>query len=87
MGLPLRRKIARSGNSAALLLSQDLLGMMGVAAGDEVEVQLLDRTLVVRPVGEAARARRVADAVDDVIARRKRLMGRLAEGPGRGKRR
>jgi antitoxin component of MazEF toxin-antitoxin module len=78
----LTRRISTSGNSAALVLSQDLLGLMGVSVGDEVELKLVDRSLLVRPIDEDDRERRVKRAMADVIGRRKRLMGRLAEGAG-----
>jgi antitoxin component of MazEF toxin-antitoxin module len=77
----MKRRITTSGNSAALVLSQDVLGLMGVAVGDEVDVTLVDRTLVVRPVEEKDRERRVAEAIDIVFSRRRNLLRRLAEGP------
>lgn len=80
--MSLRRKITTSGNSAALVLSQDLLGLMGVSIGDDVEVDLVDRTLVVRPISEAAREQMVERAIDDVFTRRRSLMKRLAGGAG-----
>lgn len=76
----MKRKIATSGNSAALILSQDILGLMGLSVGDEVDVQLIDRTLVVRPLPEKEREERVASAMDSVLSRRHRLLRRLAEG-------
>jgi antitoxin component of MazEF toxin-antitoxin module len=86
----MRRRITTSGNSAALLLSQDLLSLMGLAVGDEVDVSLVDRTLVVRPVSESERAIRVAEAVDAVYQRRRGLLRRLAKddvrtNPGSGR--
>lgn len=78
----MRRKITTSGNSAALVLSQDLLGLMGLSVGDEVDVQLIDRTLVVRPLTERDREQKVASATEVVLARRGRLMKRLAAGAG-----
>lgn len=78
----LRRKISTTGNSAALVLSQDILGLMGIKVGDEVEVELVDRTLVVRPIGESARATQVAQAIQRIVTRRRGLMERLAEGAG-----
>jgi antitoxin component of MazEF toxin-antitoxin module len=73
-----RRRITRSGNSAALLLSQDLLGLMRVQPGDEVEVELVDRTLIVRPLNELRRGEAVRDAVDAVFARFAPALRRLA---------
>lgn len=76
----MRRRITTAGNSAALVLSQDLLGLMGIAVGDEVDVSLVDRTLVVRPVGEAERQEAFGRAVEQVLRDRRRLLMRLAEG-------
>jgi antitoxin component of MazEF toxin-antitoxin module len=76
------RKITTSGNSAALTLSQDVLGLMGLSVGDEVELDLVGRTLMVRPLDEARRQATVASATDRVLQRRKKLMDRLAEGAG-----
>jgi antitoxin component of MazEF toxin-antitoxin module len=42
------KRITTSGNSAALLLSQDLLGLLGLAVGDEVVLELAGESLVVR---------------------------------------
>ena len=78
----MRRRITTSGNSAALILSQDLLGLMGVGAGDEVDVSLVDRTLVVRPISEAERSAKVQSAIDEVFRRDAGLLRRLAQGVG-----
>jgi len=78
----MRRRITTSGNSAALILSQDLLGLMGVAPGDEVDVSLVDRTLVVRPLTEVERSAKVQKAVDEVFRRDAGLLKRLAAGAG-----
>jgi antitoxin component of MazEF toxin-antitoxin module len=75
-----RRRITTSGNSAALILSQDLLGLMGIGAGDEVDLSLVDRTLVVRPVSEAERSAKVQGAIDEVFRRDAGLLRRLAAG-------
>ena len=76
----MRRRITTTGNSAALVLSQDLLGLMGVGVGDEVDLALVDRTLVVRPIPEQERAMKVERATDDVFRRRAGLLRRLGEG-------
>jgi antitoxin component of MazEF toxin-antitoxin module len=76
----MRRRITTSGNSAALVLSQDLLGLMGIGTGDEVDISLVDRTLVVRPVSAAERSAKVQKAIDEVFRRDAGLLRRLAEG-------
>jgi antitoxin component of MazEF toxin-antitoxin module len=80
MYVRMRRRITTSGNSAALVLSQDLLGLMGIGAGDEVDVSLVDRTLIVRPILEVERSAKVQSAIDQVFRRDAGLLRRLAEG-------
>jgi hypothetical protein len=53
---------------------------MGIGVGDEVDVSLIDKTLIVRPLPEAERASKVQAAIDDVFARRAGLLQRLGEG-------
>jgi hypothetical protein len=53
---------------------------MGVGAGDEVDVSLIDRTLVVRPISEKERSAKVRGAVDEIFRRDADLLRRLAEG-------
>ena len=51
----MRKKITTSGNSAALVLPREFLSQMGVKVGDELELTMIDRTLVARPVSEVER--------------------------------
>ena len=78
----LRRKITTSGNSAALVLSQDLLGLMGVKVGDDVEVQVEGHALIVRPIDERRRDEIVMEAGHEVIRKRRKLLDRLAKEDG-----
>lgn len=50
----LRKRITTVGNSAALVISRDLLQMMELEVGDEVEIAVSDRTMTLRPVREPA---------------------------------
>ncbi|MEA2205497.1 MAG: hypothetical protein QOE77_2273 [Blastocatellia bacterium] len=78
----LRKKISSVGNSAAIVLSRDVLKLMNLEIGDEVELSVLDRALVVRSAAEAERNERIRQIADRVFMRRKGLLARLAEGPG-----
>lgn len=80
----LRKKISSVGNSAAIVLSRDVLKLMNLEIGDEVELSVLDRALIVRSTQEAERNERVRRAADRVFARHKGLLSRLAEGPDNG---
>jgi antitoxin component of MazEF toxin-antitoxin module len=50
----LRKRITTVGNSAALVISRDLLQLMELEVGDEVEIAVADRTMTLRPVREPA---------------------------------
>ena len=78
----LKRKITTSGNSAALVLSQDVLGLMGLKAGDEVQLQLVGRTLIVRPQDEKSDDAEFAASFEKVLTKRRALFERLARGDG-----
>ncbi|MEO8435153.1 MAG: hypothetical protein ABI596_09675 [Pyrinomonadaceae bacterium] len=77
----LRKKISSVGNSAAIVLSRDVLKLMNLEIGDEVELSVLDQALIVRSTQEAERVDRVRRAADHVFSLRKGLLARLAEGP------
>lgn len=82
--MALRKKIIAVGNSAAILLSRDLLRLLGLEVGQEVELSVIDRTLVVRSVQEAERVELIRQAADRVFERRRGLLRKLAEGAGTG---
>jgi antitoxin component of MazEF toxin-antitoxin module len=78
----LKRKITTSGNSAALVLSQDVLGLMGLKPGDEVQLQLVGRTLIVRPEDEKTDDAEFAAAFEKVLHKNRELFARLAQADG-----
>jgi antitoxin component of MazEF toxin-antitoxin module len=43
----MRRNLARIGNSWGVILSRDVLDLLGVTGGSEVELELLGHTLMV----------------------------------------
>ena len=76
-----RERLTAVGASVALLLPQETLDKLGIAIGDEVEVSLLDRTLLVQPLDEADRSQLLATLTKSVFARRQDAYARLAQGP------
>lgn len=80
----LRKKVTAVGNSAAIVLSRDLLQLLGLEIGQEVELSVIDRTLVVRSAQESERTELIRQAADRIFERRKGLLARLAEGAGAG---
>ena len=75
----MRKKITTSGNSAALVVPREFLAQMGITVGDEVELTMIDRTLVARPIAQVARDEKVKTAVNDIFRRRRSALKRLAE--------
>ena len=47
----MRTKLTRVGNSRALLLSEEVLGLLDIPEGEEVEVQILGSVMLVSSAG------------------------------------
>ena len=75
-----RKRIMASEDSATLLLPREILDAMGVNDGDEIDVSVTDRTLTLRSLDEAERARRLGAATESVFERRKAAYEELAKG-------
>lgn len=75
-----RKRIATSNDSAAVLLPQELLDQLNISAGDEVDLVVIDRTLILRPLDEAERALRIEDVTSSVLDRRTSAYQELAKG-------
>ncbi len=76
-----RERITAIGESAALLLPKEVLDKLGITIGDEVELSLIDHTLLLQPLDEANRAQQLAAITQTVFARRQRAYTQLAQGP------
>ena len=76
-----RERITAVGESAAVLLPKEMLDKLGIAIGDEVELSLVDRTLMLQPLDEANRAQQLAAITKAVFARRQCAYTQLAQGP------
>jgi antitoxin component of MazEF toxin-antitoxin module len=76
-----RERITAVGESAAVPLPKEVLDKLGIASGDEVELSLIDRTLMLQPLDEANRAQQLAAITKAVFARRQRAYTELAQGP------
>jgi antitoxin component of MazEF toxin-antitoxin module len=75
-----RKRITASENPATLLLPQEMLDMMGVNDGDEIDVSIVDRTLILRSLDEAERAQKIGTATEAVFERRRSAYEELAKG-------
>jgi hypothetical protein len=75
----LNEQVLTLGDPAELVISQDILRQIG--AGDKVEVAVSDGAVIVRPLEEAERARKITAATRDIFDRRREAYLKLAEGP------
>ncbi len=74
-------RVEKIGDSAALLLTDEMLKILNISFGDEVEVSAeTDRILVVRSPNESERKRLIDKATGNVLRRRESVYRRLAEG-------
>ncbi len=74
----MRKKLTTVGNSAALVLTKDMLGLLGIKTSDEVEISFSGRTMMLRGLSEAERAHRFSTAIDEVFERHDGALRRLA---------
>ena len=60
----MRKKLTRSGNSVALVLDKPLLEQLGLSESQEVELSTNGDVLVVTPIRDAARRRKLQKVLD-----------------------
>jgi len=75
-----RQQITAVGDSAALLLPQEILELIGVHVGDELDIEVVDRKLILRPLNEVEREQKLKSTTEAIFERRKSAYQRLAEG-------
>lgn len=73
------KKLTRTGNSVALVLDKPLLEELGLDDSSEVEISTNGDVLVVTPVRDAARRRKLGKIVDKLDERYAGVFRRLAE--------
>lgn len=76
-----RQTITTVNNLPALILSADILDQLGVAVGEEVDITLVEQTLVMRSSAVAQREQRVEALIQSLLERRSQVYTALAEGP------
>jgi antitoxin component of MazEF toxin-antitoxin module len=68
-------------DAATLSLPQEAVDALGVGKGDELNIEIVGRALVVRSVEEGQRSRDFAITFESVLKRRQKAYEKLAEGP------
>ena len=75
----MRKKLTRSGNSVALVLDKPLLEQLGMDENAEVELSTNGDVLVVTPIRDAARRRKLRKIVEQMDEQYSGVFQRLAE--------
>lgn len=68
-------------DTASVSLPPEAVDALGVGAGDELDIEIVGRALVLRSADEARRSREFADIFESVLKKRRRAYEQLAEGP------
>lgn len=75
-----RVQIQKVGNSAALLLTEEMMKSLAIHIGDEVEIRREDRNIIIQASDEILRQQRLKEVTNDVFERRKSAYHKLAKG-------
>ena len=75
------KRITTLDDAASVSLPQEAVDALGVGKGDELNIEIVGRALVVRSVEEAQRSRDFANIFESVLKRRQKAYEQLAEGP------
>jgi antitoxin component of MazEF toxin-antitoxin module len=75
------KRITTLDDTASVLLPPEAVDALGVTAGDELDIEIVGRALVVRSAREARRSHEFADIFESVLKKRRGAYEQLAEGP------
>ncbi|MEZ4728908.1 MAG: AbrB/MazE/SpoVT family DNA-binding domain-containing protein [Caldilineaceae bacterium] len=67
-------------NAIAIILPLEIFAQVGIGVGDQVEVKLVDQTIVLQPVEETERSKRIEEITEQLLVERSSLYQALAEG-------
>ena len=73
-----QQQVTQIGHDAALLLPPDVLEQTSIHIGDMIDISIVDGMLIVSPLHEAEREKKIQDAIQKVFAHRKSAYQQLA---------
>lgn len=74
------KRIVGVDEAARLTLPQEAVEALGLQPGDEVDIEIIGRAVVVRSVAEATRAGDFSKSFESILQRRRSAYDQLAEG-------
>jgi len=75
-----RQQITLVNDMPALMLSREIIEKLGLGVGDELEVAVENRTLILRPLDKTERGVKMDAAMKELMENRREVFERLAEG-------
>jgi antitoxin component of MazEF toxin-antitoxin module len=76
-----RQRITITEDGATLVITPEVLQVLGLQNGDEVDVAVIDRSVVVRPLDGLERAQKLDAVTQAVIKRQRRALQQLTDEP------
>ena len=76
-----RQRITISDDGATLIIAPEVVIALGLKNGDELDVVVQDRSVVLRPLDELERAQKLDAVTPAVLQRRKRALQQLMDEP------
>jgi|GEM_PF-2503141 len=73
-------KVSINGDLATVTLPKSVLVELGIKGGDDLNVAVIDRTILMRAVSDVERAERVQQATDKVFDKYDHVFAALAGG-------
>lgn len=74
------KRIVGIDEAARLALPPEAIEALGLQPGDEVDIEIIGRAVVVRSVADAARAGDFSKSFESILQRRRSAYDKLAEG-------
>jgi len=75
------KRITTLDDAASVSLPPEAVEALGVAAGGELDIEIVGTALIVRSVENAKHSREFADIFESILRRRRKAYEHLAEGP------
>ena len=75
------KRFTTSGDAISVPLSPEAIDALGVNTGDELDIEIVGRALVIRSASEAQRSRSFTDLFESILQKRREAYDRLSEGP------
>lgn len=75
----MRKTLTKVGTSRGLVMTKDMMGLMGIDENAQLDIQFYGKVMIVTPEGAGERERRMALAMSELFSEHDGLMRRLAE--------